>query len=29
LSHLGETIEAKNEGEFAVFRFTVALSDQV
>ena len=29
LSHLGETIEAKNEGEFAVFRFTVSLSDQV
>lgn len=29
LSHLGETIEAANEGEYAVFRFTVALSDQV
>ena len=29
LTHLGETIEAKNEGEFAVFRFTVALSKQV
>ena len=29
LTHLGETIEARNEGEFAVFRFTVALSDQV
>ncbi len=26
LTHLGETIEAKNEGEYAVFRFTVALS---
>jgi len=25
LSHLGETIEARNEGEFAVFRFTVSL----
>jgi two-component system sensor histidine kinase ResE len=25
LTHLGETIEAKNEGEYAVFRFTVAL----
>jgi len=29
LSHLGETIEARNEDEYAVFRFTVALSDQV
>lgn len=29
LSHLGEAIEAQNEGEFAVFRFTVTLSDQV
>ena len=29
LSHLGESIEAANEGEYAVFRFTVALSDQV
>ena len=29
LSHLGEGIEAANEGEYAVFRFTVALSDQV
>lgn len=29
LSHLGESIEAKNEGEYAVFRFTVAISDQV
>lgn len=29
LSHLGESIEARNEGEYAVFRFTVALSDQV
>ena len=29
LSHLGEAIEAQNEGEFAVFRFTVALSEQV
>ena len=29
LFHLGETIEATNEGEFAVFRFSVALSDQV
>ena len=29
LSHLGESIEAGNEGDFAVFRFTVALSDQV
>lgn len=26
LSHLGETIEAKNEGEYAVFRFTVTLA---
>ena len=25
LSHLDETIEAKNEGEYAVFRFTVSL----
>jgi len=25
LTHLGETIEARNEGEFAVFRFTVSL----
>lgn len=25
LTHLGESIEAKNEGDFAVFRFTVAL----
>lgn len=25
LFHLGETIEAKNEGEYAVFRFTVSL----
>ncbi len=25
LSHLGETVEAKNEGEYAVFRFTVSL----
>lgn len=25
LTHLGESVEAKNEGEFAVFRFTVAL----
>ena len=29
LSHLGESIEAVNEGEYAVFRFTVTLSDQV
>ena len=29
LSHLGEAIEAQNEGEFAVFRFTIALSDEV
>jgi len=29
LSHLGETIEARNEDEYAVFRFTVTLSDQV
>jgi len=26
LTHLGESIEAVNEGEFAVFRFTVALA---
>ncbi len=26
LSHLGETIEAANEGEYAVFRFTVSLA---
>ncbi len=26
LTHLGETIEAANEGEFAVFRFTVTLA---
>ncbi|MDP3448014.1 MAG: HAMP domain-containing protein [Eubacteriales bacterium] len=29
LSQLGEAIEAQNDGEFAAFRFTVALSDQV
>lgn len=29
LSHLGEAIEAQNEGEYAVFRFTVTLSEQV
>jgi len=29
LSHLGEAIEAQNEGEFAVFRFTVTLSESV
>ncbi|MDD4311778.1 MAG: histidine kinase dimerization/phospho-acceptor domain-containing protein [Eubacteriales bacterium] len=28
LSHLGEAIETQNEGEYAVFRFTVAISDQ-
>ena len=28
LTHLGEAIEAQNEGEFAVFRFTVALSQE-
>ncbi len=28
LSHLGESIEAKNEGEFAVFRFTVAMAQR-
>lgn len=27
LTHLGETIEATNEGENAVFRFTIALED--
>ena len=29
LSHLGETISASNEDEFAVFRFTVAISDHL
>ena len=29
LSQLGEAIEAQNDGEFAAFCFTVALSDQV
>jgi len=29
LSHLGETISANNEDEFAVFRFTVAISDHL
>ena len=28
LSHLGETIEAANEGEYAVFRFTVSLAEE-
>lgn len=28
LSHLGESIEASNEGEYAVFRFTVSLAIQ-
>lgn len=29
LTHLGESIEARNEGEYAVFRFTVSLPAQV
>lgn len=29
LTHLGETIEAQNEGEYAVFRFTVELAQSV
>jgi two-component system sensor histidine kinase ResE len=29
LTHLGEAIEAQNEGEFAVFRFTIAISQEV
>ena len=29
LTHLGEAIEAQNEGEFAVFRFTITISQEV
>lgn len=28
LTHLGRAIEAQNEGEFAVFRFTVTISHE-